>query len=205
MYYRYLLPSILRLSCIIFFLFLGASSVYARQMQELPDKGVTQYISSKVQTSKAGVITIQLRQDALQDVLQRLRNITGMRFIVDASLFKVPMSGDVKGHDWAVAIKELLRDFEIKIAYREKGQIKAVFVRSLKKQLKTVYANVEKSNKDKSQVLALSAGPPQLQKRLGKARPDAAPPLGIRGGAFPANGPPGLSDMDRLGAPPPMM
>jgi hypothetical protein len=79
-----------------------------RAILALPNDGVTPVSAEEVH-ARVGQIRIEVRERPLRDLLQKIQNITLIRFELPTRLMDLPITMTITAPDWPTAIDRLLR------------------------------------------------------------------------------------------------
>lgn len=67
-------------------------------------------------------IRIQVKERALQEVLQHIQRLSGIHFLISHTLEKTSVTATVDAHDWPTAIRQLLRPFNTAEVWDQDGK-----------------------------------------------------------------------------------
>jgi len=94
---------------ILLALLIGSVPAFAEDVS-LPLNGPTPVDGKEIVADRNGVY-LEIRNRQLHEVLQRIRNDTGIQFILPESIFPDPVNVSIRSPDWPSALIELLQDY----------------------------------------------------------------------------------------------
>lgn len=74
-------------------------------------------------------IRLHLKDRPLQEVLQYIKQASGIRFLLPHTLLTVPVTAEIEAPDWPTAVRQLLRPFQTAEVWQEGGtQLRQIFI-----------------------------------------------------------------------------
>ena len=74
-------------------------------------------------------IRLHLKDRPLQEVLQYIKQASGIRFSLPQTLLTVPVTAEIEAPDWPTAVRQLLRPFQTAEVWQDgETQLRQIFI-----------------------------------------------------------------------------
>ena len=95
---------------------------------DLPQRQATTLSDEEVAVTPQA-IRLHLKDRPLQEVLQYIKQASGIRFSLPQTLLTVPVTAEIEAPDWPTAVRQLLRPFQTAEVWQDgETQLRQIFI-----------------------------------------------------------------------------